>query len=568
MTTTKSSRQVARRLVPVPVAIAAVVTLAAFAPASAATGSTAGGSGSWSGGKAPIAPVARADSYHAQQGHSLDVPAEFGLFRNDSGSPLQVVANSQPLHGAVSVKSDGSFSYTPTAGFTGTDSFTYTETNAVQLYTAHLPSLGTYGGVSINAAGYGSSLYPVPGSSNEFYGLEDRGPNVSAPNGDGVLPIPSFDPAIGKFLFVDGKAVLQKSIPLKDSTGHPYSGRVNSQNPTGETLVDLNGNVLPTDPNGYDSEGLVALPDGTFWVSDEYGPFITHFDKFGKAISRLSPFDGTLPAELAHRVPNRGLEGLTITPDGKTLVAIMQSSLQQTDLNGANPKKLTPLRIVTYSVKTHVEHEYLYLLDNPATTGTAVSEITALSSTTFIVDERDGNFPGVGVYKKLWKINISGATDIGPASTVVGATYDAAHGGLLVGGKSIELLVEGQDTATSQATLEAAGITPVTKSLELDVNALLLQLAPNATFYSHDKIEGVAAIDGGTKLVISNDSDFGIDGTVNSAPPYILHEKVSPTTGVQDNGEYLVIDLKKLPAATSTATVTIQVSAAGGPHQH
>jgi hypothetical protein len=504
-------------------------------------------------------PVARPDAYTVRAGRVLRVGSARGLYRNDSGFPLQVVGHTDPAHGSVVINADGSFTYTPATGFSGDDTFTYTETDAVQLSTAHLPSLGTFGGVALNAAGYGSSLYPVPGSRDEFYGLEDRDPNVSAPNGDGVLPLPSFDPAIGKFLLRGGNAILEKTIPLKDANGDPYSGRVNAENSTGETLVDLDGNVLPPDPNGYDSEGLVARRDGTFWVSDEYGPFVTHFSRDGRAIGRLSPFDGTLPAELANRVPNRGMEGLTITPDGRTLVGIMQSSLQQADLSGFNAKKLTPLRIVTVDLRTHAEHEYLYLLDNPAANGTAVSEITALSNTTFLVDERDGSFPGPGVYKKLWAIDIGHATDVGPASTVPGATYDAAHGGLLVGGKSIELLVKNQDTATSEATLGADGITPVTKSLRLDVNGLLLALDPQARFYSHDKIEGVAAVDGGRRLVISNDSDFGIDATANNAPPYLLHEKVSPTTGLQDNGEYLEIDTTRLPARTSTATVTVHV---------
>jgi hypothetical protein len=357
--------------------------------------------------------------------------------------------------------------------------------------------------------------------------------------------------------------VLEKVIPLRDAAGHPYSGLVNSQNPTGEIIEDLNGVKQPNDPNGYDSEGIVAQRDGTFWVSDEYGPFITHFSASGRAIQRLSPVDGTLPKELANRVPNRGMEGLTLTPDGSTLVGIMQSSLQQADLNGSNAKNLTPLRIVTYNLRTHAEHEYLYLLDNPKTTSTAVSEIAALSNTTFLVDERDGNFPGPGAYKKLFKIDISGATDVGPSSTVKGATYDGTKGGLLIGGKTIENLVKGQDTATSQATLAAAGITVATKALFLDVNALLLSLDPQARFYSHDKIEGVVALNGGRQVVISNDSDFGIDGVSNSAAPYTLHEKVSPTTGKQDNGEYLVIDMTGVSAsstaATRPATVTIHV---------
>src|SRR5262249_21185773 len=148
-------------------------------------------------------------------------------------------------------------------------------------------------------------------------------------------------PAIGKFKLTGGQAVREATIPLQAADDTPYSGRVNTQADTGETMTDLDGNVLPKDPNGYDPEGLVAGADGTVWVSDEYGPFITHFDATGKQVGRLSPFDGTLPRELAARVVNRGMEGLTITPDGSLLVGIMQSALQQADLGGFDAKKLT-----------------------------------------------------------------------------------------------------------------------------------------------------------------------------------------------------------------------------------
>ena len=301
-------------------------------------------------------------------------------------------------------------------------------------------------------------------------------------------------------------------------------------------IEDLQGNRLAQDPNGYDSEGLVAMPDGSFRVSDEYGPFITHFTASGRAIARLSPLDGSLPRELVNRVPNRGMEGLTITPNGRMLVGIMQSALQQTDLNGSNAKNIVPVRVVTYDLRTHALHEYLFLLDDPKADGTAVSEIAAVSNNTFLVDERDGNFPAPGGYKKLWKISLNGATDVGPAGHVQGATYDAAHGGLLIGGKTIEALTVGEKTADAAATLAQAGITPVSSTLFLDVDALLLSL-----------------------------DDFGIAGVTNAAPPWQLQSKISPATGHQDNGEYLEIDMDKVSpstgaAQTSTATATIHVT--------
>src|SRR5262245_31910018 len=309
--------------------------------------------------------------------------------------------------------------------------------DALQVLPMQVPILGTAGGVPLRGDGYGSSLYPVPGSSDEVYGLTDRGPNIYLPDGTVVEPMPAFQPSIGRFRLQNGAAKLEQTIPLSDGRGTPYSGRANAENPRGHHIVDLAGDQLPVDANGYDPEGLVALPDGTFWVSDEYGPFITHFDASGRQIGRLSPFDGSLPRELANRVANHGLEGLTITPDGATLVAIMQSALQQPDLSGADPFKVAPVRIVTYELATGELHEYLYLLDDPAIHHTAVSEIAALSDRSFVVDERDIKFPP-GAYKKLWRIDLAGATDVGPNNRVAGAVYDAARGGLLIGGRTLE----------------------------------------------------------------------------------------------------------------------------------
>jgi hypothetical protein len=508
------------------------------------------------------APAARDDAYTVRSGGVLTEHGS-GLLRNDGGKPATLVAHTSPAHGTLSVNPNGSFSYTPAAGFTGTDTFTYKVSDAVRLYTTHVKPLATIGGVKITGGAYGSSLYPVPGSHDEFYGLTDRGPNVGGPNGEKILPLPDFDPSIGKFLLTGGKAVLEKTIPLRAADGTPYNGHVDPQATTGENLYDLNGNPLPTSSNGYDSEGLIAMPDGTFWVSDEYGPFITHFDRNGRAIQRLSPFDGSLPAELANRVPNKGMEGLTITPDGRTLVGMMQSALQQPDVT-AKTANITTLRIVTYDLRTRATHEYIYLLDAPQTNSGAVSEITALSNTTFLVDERDGNFEP-GAYKKLFKIDLTGATDVGPTSTVPGATYDAAKGGLLVGSgkQTIDAYVGSDDTAASQSALAAVGITPVKKSLDLDLGGLLTGLDPTGGFFGHDKIEGVATTDGGRTIVVSNDSDFGVDGITNDTPPFQLHAKILPN-GQQDDGEYLAIDTTRLPAATSTATVRINVTAAQG----
>src|SRR5262249_30313188 len=338
--------------------------------------------------------------------------------------------------------------------------------------------LTTVGGVNVQGDGYGSSIAPVPGVANEFYGLTDRGPNVDGPNGSKVFPLPDFNPKIGHFKIENGAAQLINTITLSDTTGKARTGLPNPPGPgnTGETALDLTGKTLPFDPQGLDTEGLAALPDGTFWISDEYGPYIVHFDASGRTLEQITPFAKTaqghkLPSVLAKRIPNKGMEGLTITPDGTTLVGIMQSALIN-DISQSDAGRTAPVRIVTLNLATGETHQYVYLLEDPVTTGSANSEITAVSNTEFLVDERDGKFPldpaTTPQLKKIWQISLTGATDVSDPTD--------SEKGLLISGQTLEALVNKQTTAQALSTLAANNIKPVTKTLKVDLVALLASL--------------------------------------------------------------------------------------------
>jgi hypothetical protein len=67
------------------------------------------------------------DSYSTVQDTSLTVAAP-GVLGNDTGASgiaLTAVLVSGPSHGMLQLNADGSFTYTPNAGYTGPDSFTY-----------------------------------------------------------------------------------------------------------------------------------------------------------------------------------------------------------------------------------------------------------------------------------------------------------------------------------------------------------------------------------------------------------------------------------------------------------
>jgi hypothetical protein len=487
-------------------------------------------------------------------GKALTITPDQMLVATDGDTP---VAYAKPEHGTIAYGANGAMIYTPDAGFTGTDQLHLTSTPSVKLYAENLPPLATIGGVAVQANAHGSAIAPVPGSSNEIYGLTDRGPNVAGRTPtEVVFPMPDFHPQIAKLKLADGVASVEKIITLTGTDGVPLVGLAPPQ-AKGETTVDLNGAPLPPSDHGLDGEGLVAMPDGTFWVSDEYGPFIVHFDANGKELERLSPFDGTLPKELALRSPNQGLEGLTLTPDGTTLVAIMQSGLQTPGLVG--PSTSVPVtRIVTIRLANRSDvHEYLYPLANPQQTKVAVSEITAVSNTTFLVDELDDE-PQPNGNKKIYLADISGATDIGPRATLAGASYQADRGGLLINGVPVETFVgvSGVDAATDK--LRTAGIELAGKKLKLDLTDLLRSLSAAGNFFGHAKIEGVITPDGGKTLMIANDSDFGLDGVISTTPPFALKPKMLPN-GSQDSGEILTVDMTKLPPTMEAEAIPIKV---------
>jgi Esterase-like activity of phytase len=167
----------------------------------------------------------------------------------------------------------------------------------------------------------------------------------------------------------------------------------------------------------FDPESIRVSNDGkSVFISDEYGPYVYQFDRAtGQRIKsfqlpanlyvgNLSPQGAVeISGNTSGRVANKGMEGLAITPDGKTLVGIMQAELIQ------DPKNL--LRIVTIDIATGTTHEYGYLL----TTGSGVSDIVAINDHQFLVDERDGNGLGNGnaaKVKQLFEIDLTGATDI------------------------------------------------------------------------------------------------------------------------------------------------------------
>ena len=385
--------------------------------------------------------------------------------------------------------------------------------------------------LEIRGGGYGSDAAAHPSNANQFYVLTDRGPNADfdgiAGKGKQFL-VPGYTPSIGLFeLQNDGKIIKIKEIVLKDSHGNPISGLPNPKafGGTNEVPYDINGqpmtvnpdlpfdvvtNPIKSDINGLDPEGLAALKDGSFWVSDEYGPHLVHYDESGVEIARINPFSSDernnviingkpvlLPAVFTKRRANRGMEALTITPDQKTLVGILESSMNNPDESG----RLSSLvRIVTINLVSGQIAQYLYRLDNVRH---VASGIVAINDHDFYLIEHDRKFPLQDklAQKLIYKIDLSQATNIEEVMITESIKQDEMLG-LTINGHALEQLIA-ENEANWQA-LEDMAIKPVKKTLVVDVLASL--------DYPHDKLEGLWLRQDGS-LGLLNDDDFAMTDT-------------------------------------------------------
>jgi Uncharacterized protein conserved in bacteria len=376
-------------------------------------------------------------------------------------------------------------------------------------------SIASVRGVTVRNGGFGSAISRGP--DGQLYILTDRGPNYDFAEETKAFAAPEVGPQVGVFERRDKAVVLLRRIRLRNIDGSPLTGLPNPPGPgsTGETAVSPDGTRLKPDRNGLDTEGLHVLRDGSFWIADEYGPNLVHFDATGQVIERVSPFGPrgrALPAVLATRRPNYGFEGLTGDETGRILVGIVQSPLDNPRAAG---RQSIHVRIVMYDTQTGSTRQYLYPLD---AAGFFVTDIAWLSPTRFLVVERDVGFPGgdpAGLQKKVFAIDLTEATDVSDSAN--------RPSGRLANGKTLE--------AASTADLLVEKIEPATKSLLVD----LLELG-----YPHDKPEGLVVL-GRDEIGVVNDDDYSItDGGGGVAAVKRL-----PRTGDIDAGFLWVIRLTK-----------------------
>ena len=132
----------------------------------------------------PDPPAAASDAYVTPQGTAL-VQAAPGVLANDADSgagALTATPVAGPANGSLSLAADGSFTYTPGLGFTGTDTFTYRATSAATGLTSDAVAT-----ITVSATYSSSRLYlGSSGPTSELWNLTTAAPGWS-------LLVPDYD---------------------------------------------------------------------------------------------------------------------------------------------------------------------------------------------------------------------------------------------------------------------------------------------------------------------------------------------------------------------------------------
>ncbi|MFD9130738.1 esterase-like activity of phytase family protein [Kitasatospora sp. NPDC059571] len=357
------------------------------------------------------------------------------------------------------------------------------------------------------ALGGFSDLVPADDSGREFWTITDRGPNADAPaDTDKIFLKPDYTPQILRIrLARDGGIEIVRRIPLRVPHGQtdPVTGtRFLTGLPpaalTAERPVDIRGAALPDDPYGVDSEGLVRAPDGSFWVSSEYGSSVLHFSAHGVLDTVLVPAGSAftapgvrvlpiLPAIEAKQKNNKGLEGLTISADGRTLYAAQQTQLSNPDSKAAKKSLVQRVFRIDIGHRTPAmsgEFAFQREADGATDGGWSTSSVNWLGTDRLLVEERDALRPTV--HTKLFEVDFRQATNL------LGTKWDSP-----ATVPTLELDTTGVALGAKRPVFDAA-----------------------AAGVANGKLEGIAvrpAGHGAVQLVLVDDNDFGVDSVKDGA---------------------------------------------------
>jgi glycerophosphoryl diester phosphodiesterase len=243
-----------------------------------------------------------------------------------------------------------------------------------------------------------SSIKPGP-TAGAWWALSDNGFGARWNSPDYRLCIYLFDVRPRTQLGTDSRTALQAVIELSDPAKF-FPWRLADESAPERLLTGADA----------DPESLVAMPDDTFWVGDEFGPWLLHFSVDGELLSAPVELPDAIysvdhPLVMAHGATakvehSRGFEAMDLAGDNKTLVTILEAPI------AGDPVKL--LRVQRYDTIAGkwLPGTLIYELD-PDTL--SVTDLSRIEGNRFVVIERDDQEGDAAKAKRVYSIDLDKA---------------------------------------------------------------------------------------------------------------------------------------------------------------
>jgi hypothetical protein len=150
----------------------------------------------------------------------------------------------------------------------------------------------------------------------------------------------------------------------------------------------------------FDVESIVRAADGTYWIGDEFGPFLLHFSARGRLLEAPIALPGVQAPENPHldgAQPtiggSKGFEGLARSVDGRRLYPLLEGTV-----TGDTPGDL---RFSEFDLRrrAYTGEHFVYRLESPAH---AIGDAIAVDRHRFLVIERDGGQGDAARFKRIY----------------------------------------------------------------------------------------------------------------------------------------------------------------------
>jgi glycerophosphoryl diester phosphodiesterase len=239
-----------------------------------------------------------------------------------------------------------------------------------------------------------------PGStSGAWWALSDNGFGGKWNSSDYRLCIYLFDVRPRTEAGTDSRNALQAIIELSDPAKFfPWR------------LADESSEERLLTGQDADPESLVTMPDESFWIGDEFGPWLMHFSVDGELLAppielpdNLRSVDHPLAitrADIPRLAHSRGLEAMDLAGDNQTLVSILEGTV------GGDPAKT--LRVLRYDTAAGkwLTPTLIYELDADTS---SLTDMSRIEGNRFVVIERDDSQGDAARAKRVYSIDLDHA---------------------------------------------------------------------------------------------------------------------------------------------------------------